>query len=92
MRTRLSIGQATALRALATALLLAGSPPAFAQGYPAKEIRVVVPYSLGGGSDVTSRILAQRMSESLGRQLVIDNRAGANGRTRAVNRGPACGM
>ena len=79
--------------ALATWLLVAGSTVVLAQGYPAKEIRVVVPYSPGGGSDVTSRILAQRMSESLGRQLVIDNRAGANGiiGTEIVARAPADG-
>ena len=52
---------------------------AFAQGYPAKTVRVIVPYAPGGGSDVISRILAQRMAENLGRQFVIDNRAGANG-------------
>jgi tripartite-type tricarboxylate transporter receptor subunit TctC len=52
---------------------------AFAQGYPAKAVRVIVPYAPGGGSDVISRILAQRMAENLGRQFVIDNRAGANG-------------
>src|SRR5437764_14447654 len=60
-------------------LILTCSQCLFAQVYPAKEIRVVVPYAPGGGSDVTSRILAKRMSETLGRQLVIDNRAGANG-------------
>ena len=59
------------------AMLFAGI--AVAQNYPAKSVRVIVPYAPGGGSDVISRILAQRLSESLGRQFVIDNRAGANG-------------
>jgi len=51
----------------------------FAQGYPTRAVRVIVPYAPGGGSDVISRILAQRMAENFGRQFVIDNRAGANG-------------
>jgi len=74
-------------------LLPAAGPFAWAQVYPAKEVRVVVPYSPGGGSDVTSRILAQRMSESVGRQFIIDNRAGANGiiGTEIVARAPADG-
>jgi tripartite-type tricarboxylate transporter receptor subunit TctC len=74
-------------------LLLIVNAVVFAQGYPAKPVRVVVPYAPGGGSDVISRILAQRMSESLGRQFVIDNRAGANGiiGTEMVVQAPADG-
>ena len=79
MKKKTSGSRKKAVYVPAMLLLLAVSPVAFSQGYPMKEIRVVVPYSPGGGSDATSRILAQRMSESLGRPLVIDNRAGANG-------------
>ena len=52
---------------------------AIAQEYPAKPIRFVVPYPPGGASDVTARVLGQRMSEAWGQQVTVDNRAGANG-------------
>src|SRR6476469_7651030 len=48
-----------------------------ARSYPERPVRLIVPYPPGGGSDVMARILAPRMSESLGQQVVIDNRAGA---------------
>lgn len=50
-----------------------------AQGYPAKTVRVVVPFSPGGGSDITGRQIAAKMSEFLKQQFVIDNRGGAGG-------------
>ena len=59
--------------------LLAVSVNAAAQSYPANPVRVVVPFPPGGGNDSMGRILAQRLSESLGKQFVIDNRGGANG-------------
>jgi len=49
---------------------------AVAQEYPAKAIRIVVPYSPGGGLDVVGRPIAQKLSESFGQTVVIDNRAG----------------
>src|SRR3954470_24248240 len=52
---------------------------AHAQHYPAKPIRFVVGFSAGGASDITSRIIGQRLSELLGPPVVIDNRAGASG-------------
>ena len=52
---------------------------AFAQTYPAKSVRMVVPFAPGGGTDVIARHLASRMSDSLKRQILVDNRAGANG-------------
>ena len=64
-----------ALLALAIAL-----PAAIAQDtYPNKPIRVLVGFPPGGATDVTARILAPRLSDSLGQQFVIDNRAGAHG-------------
>lgn len=50
-----------------------------AQGYPTKPIRIIVPYAAGGGTDTVTRALAQRMTDSMGQQIVIENRPGANG-------------
>ncbi|MEQ1774274.1 MAG: tripartite tricarboxylate transporter substrate binding protein [Burkholderiales bacterium] len=58
---------------------------AWAQSYPAKPIRFVVPYPPGGSNDVLSRITAQVMSPGLGQAVVIDNRAGAGGMIGADN-------
>ena len=74
------------------ALALSAATIALAQTYPAKPLRLIVPFPAGGGSDVIGRILAQRLTDRFGQQVVVDNRAGAGGRTRAVNRVPACGM
>jgi tripartite-type tricarboxylate transporter receptor subunit TctC len=67
--------------------------PVMAQAYPAKPIRVIVPVSPGGGSDVPARIFAQAITEDLGWRFVIDNRAGAAGRigTELAARAPADG-
>ncbi len=54
-------------------------PPAWAQAYPSKPIRIVVPYPTGGSADGFMRPLAHRMSELLGQPVVIENKAGANG-------------
>ena len=52
---------------------------AAAQTYPAKVVRVIVPFAPGGGSDITGRQVAQKLSEQLGQQFVVDNRGGAGG-------------
>jgi tripartite-type tricarboxylate transporter receptor subunit TctC len=62
----------------ALACLTAGSP-AWSQPYPAKPVRVYVPFPAGGGTDIVARILMQKMSENLGQQFLIDNRGGAGG-------------
>jgi tripartite-type tricarboxylate transporter receptor subunit TctC len=68
---------------LAPALILAAVAPyaavAPAQTYPAKPIRLIVPFPPGGGVDFIGRIVGQKLSERLGQQVAIDNRAGANG-------------
>ena len=53
--------------------------PAHAQTYPAKPLRLVAPFPPGGTTDVLSRIVAQKLGDSLGRQVVVDNRPGAGG-------------
>jgi tripartite-type tricarboxylate transporter receptor subunit TctC len=47
-----------------------------AEPYPNRPIRMIVPYAVGGATDITARIIGPRMSESLGQQIVVDNRAG----------------
>ncbi|MES2561884.1 MAG: tripartite tricarboxylate transporter substrate binding protein [Pseudomonadota bacterium] len=60
------------------ALAIAGfTPHAIAQNYPVKAVRLVVPSSPGGGTDIVGRIIAPKLAESLGQQVVVDNRAGA---------------
>lgn len=67
------------MRQLILAALLSVSVSAFAQTYPTGPVRVIVPFPAGGGVDSMGRILAQKLSESLGKQFIIDNRPGANG-------------
>jgi tripartite-type tricarboxylate transporter receptor subunit TctC len=65
------------LAALAAAVLLA--PAATAQNYPTRAVRLIVHSSPGGSSDILGRLVAQRLTESLGQQVVVENRAGASG-------------
>ena len=53
--------------------------PAVSQSFPVKPLRIVVPFSAGGPTDITARFIAPRMTELLGQPIVIDNRAGATG-------------
>lgn len=62
---------------VAAALLVV--PVALGQSYPARPIRVVVPWPAGGGTDVVARMVTSRMATALGQPIVIDNRAGAGG-------------
>ena len=65
------------LMSLSCAFALAGG--ASAQSYPAKPVRLIVPFAPGGGVDFTSRILAQKLSELWSQQAIVDNRPGAGG-------------
>jgi len=63
---------------LAPALLLMPAM-ATAQAYPSKTVRIVVPFPAAGGTDILARVIAPRLGENLGQQIVIDNRGGAGG-------------
>ena len=61
------------------ALLVAFATTVAAQDFPAKPIRMIIPFPPGGGSDVAGRVVATALSERLGKQVIVDNRAGAGG-------------
>lgn len=58
------------------ALLAAFVAPAVAQSYPDRPLRLIVPYAPGGGTDLTSRLIARRLTENFNQQVIVDNRAG----------------
>ncbi len=81
-------------RFLAVLLGVAVAMPALAQDkFPSKPIRMIVPFAVGGPSDIVARILGARMTESLGQQVIVDNRAGAGGKlgSEAVAKSPPDG-
>src|SRR5262245_64223077 len=58
-------------------IALPGITPA--QPYPAKPLRLIVPFPAGGGSDIVGRIVAAKLADQLKQQVIVDNRAGAGG-------------
>ncbi|MEK7875076.1 MAG: tripartite tricarboxylate transporter substrate binding protein [Pseudomonadota bacterium] len=71
----------TTVQAIAIACLCTGATAVVAQpaAYPARTIRMIVGFSPGGAADITARIVAERLSQTLGQQVVVDNRSGASG-------------
>jgi tripartite-type tricarboxylate transporter receptor subunit TctC len=71
----------SSFRTAAVLLLAALIAPlaTFAQNYPVKPVRVVIPWPPGGSNDIVGRIVVQKLSESMGQQFVVDNRGGASG-------------
>jgi tripartite-type tricarboxylate transporter receptor subunit TctC len=71
----------TAVRVAACLAVLASASQAHAQTYPNGNVKIVVPYPAGGPTDVMARLLAQKLSDALGQQFFVENRAGASGIT-----------
>lgn len=82
-----------AIATICSAAFVVAIPQAEAQSYPSKSIRLIAPYPPGGGIDATARVIAQALSEQLGQQVLVENRAGATGRigTEIVAKAPADG-
>ncbi|HEU4441726.1 MAG TPA: tripartite tricarboxylate transporter substrate binding protein [Burkholderiales bacterium] len=67
------------IRVLLLLALACGTSPAWAQGWPAKAVRFIVPFPPGGSTDVAARTLADKLTRALGQQVVVDNRGGGGG-------------
>jgi tripartite-type tricarboxylate transporter receptor subunit TctC len=78
-RLTMKLKRQTLIKAAVLALGCAVLPAAFAQSYPARPVRVVIPFPPGGTLDTVGRMLAQKLSEQTGQAFVIENKPGGNG-------------
>ncbi|MDO8597517.1 MAG: tripartite tricarboxylate transporter substrate-binding protein, partial [Sulfuricaulis sp.] len=69
----------TILQLFLIVVALNGTSAPAAENYPSRPVRVIVPYSTGGGTDILARLLAAKLSEVWGQQVIVDNRPGAGG-------------
>jgi tripartite-type tricarboxylate transporter receptor subunit TctC len=76
---KIRITRRVALAIAAAGLWAAGPSIAWAQSWPSRPVTVILPFAAGGGTDLLARALAQDLSERLGQQFVVDNRAGGGG-------------
>ena len=76
---RIHLAKLAAMLALATALPGAAGAQAPVQSWPQRSIKMIVPFPAGGGTDFIARLAAKHLSERLGQQVFVENRAGANG-------------
>src|SRR5713226_3188010 len=90
-RPRMRPSHATLLRA--AGLLMALTTAVAAQDYPSKPVRLIIPFPPGGSNDVVGRMIGTSLSEKLGKQVIVDNRAGAGGvvGTEIASKAPADG-
>ena len=82
-----------AAAALGLITLMAAAPATLAQSFPSKAIKIIVPFPAGGTTDIAARLVAQKMSESMGQPVTVENRGGAGGSlgADAVAKAPADG-
>jgi len=67
------------LHRICAAALAAAATSTLAQGYPARPVKIVVPFAAGGVADITARVLSQKMSGAIGQQVIVENRPSAGG-------------
>jgi len=81
------------LKPVVCAALALATSGAFAQAFPSKPIRIIVPFPAGGTTDIVARLVAQRMTETIGQSVLVENRGGAGGQlgAEAVAKAPADG-